>query len=129
MGMQVVNGALIACTFGAAPSTLTVLPKNCVMDNSVPAANIMDMVPMENIMPFGMCMSLANPEVASATAAALGVLTPMPCVPNTVAPWVPGSPTVLIANMPALDNSSQCMCMWAGVITIGMPGQVNTMIP
>src|SRR3984885_9078259 len=118
MGMQVVNGALIACTFGAAPSTLTVLPKNCVMDNSVPAANIMDMVPMENIMPFGMCMSLANPQVAAATAAALGVLTPQPCIPATTSPWTPGAVTVLIANQPALDNVSTCMCMWGGIISV-----------
>jgi hypothetical protein len=129
MPMQVVNGAQLMCTFGAAPSVLTVLPLNCVMDNSVPAANIMDHVPMMNIMPFGMCMSIANPEVASATAAALGVLTPMPCIPATSAPWVPGAPTVMIANQPALDNTSKCMCNWAGVISVVMPGQVNTMIP
>lgn len=129
MPMQVVNGAQLMCTFGAAPSVLTVLPVNCVMDNSVPAANIMDHVPMMNIMPFGVCMSIANPEVASATAAALGVLTPMPCIPATSAPWVPGAPTVMIANMPALDNTSKCMCNWAGVISILMPGQINTMIP
>lgn len=129
MPMQVVNGAQLMCTFGAAPSVLTVLPVNCVMDNSVPAANIMDHVPMMNIMPFGMCMSIANPEVASATAAALGVLTPMPCIPATSAPWVPGAPTVMLANQPALDNMSKCMCNWAGVISILMPGQVNTMVP
>ncbi len=129
MPMQVVNGAQLMCTMGAAPSVLTVLPVNRVMDNSVPAANIMDHIPMANIMPFGMCISPANPTVAAATAAALGVLTPMPCIPATAAPWVPGAPTVMIANQPALDNMSKCMCNWTGVISILMPGQVNTMIP
>jgi hypothetical protein len=85
-------------------------------------------VPMLNIMPFGMCNSIANPMVAAATAAALGVLTPMPCIPATAAPWVPGSPTVLIANMPALNNSSKLMCMWAGVISINVPGQFTVQV-
>src|SRR5215469_14152417 len=89
MPMQVCMGAMMQCTFGMAPSSLVVLPTNRVLTNQVPDANIMDHVPLVNIMPFGACMSLANPEVAAATAAAMGVLTPMPCIPNTPAPWVP----------------------------------------
>jgi hypothetical protein len=129
MAFQVVMGATLQCSFGVAPSVLSVLPVNRTMVQSVPAANIMDHKPMVNIMPFGMCTSLANPTVASATAAAMGVLTPMPCVPVTPAPWVPGSPTVLIANMPALNNTSKCMCTWAGVISVINPGQMGDMIP
>jgi hypothetical protein len=129
MPMQVVNTAQLMCSFGLAPSNLVVLPINRVLCGNQPAANIMDHIPMVNIMPFGMCQSIANPEVASATAAALGVLTPMPCVPATATPWTPGAPTVMIANMPALDNVSTCMCMWAGVITIVDPGQAQTEIP
>lgn len=119
---------MMACTFGAAPSKLTVLPVNRTMIGT-PAANIMDQVPMVNIMPFGMCMSPTNPTVAAATTAALGVLTPMPCVPATVAPWAPGAATVLLGGMPALDNVSKCNCMWAGVISIVTPAQVQTQIP
>jgi hypothetical protein len=126
---QVVNGALLTCSFGVAPSALVVLPANRVMCSKVPAANIMDHIPMTNIMPFGMCTSIANPTVAAATAAALGVLTPMPCIPATAAPWVVGAPTVTIGKQPALDNISTCMCTWAGVITISFPGQVTTSIP
>ena len=129
MAQEVVSGALTMCSFGMAPSTLNVLPANKVMAGGPPAANIMDHIPMVNIMPFGMCTSLANPTVAAATAAALGVLTPMPCVPVTPAPWVPGSPTVLLGNFPALNNTSTCMCAWAGVITITFAGQVTVMEP
>ena len=96
MPLQVCMGAMMMCTMGMAPSSLVVLPVNRVMTGEVPDANIMDHVPMMNIMPFGMCMSPANPVVAAATAAALGVLTPMPCIPNTPAPWVPGAVTVLV---------------------------------
>jgi hypothetical protein len=102
-----------------------VLPQNRVLTSNMPAANIMDNKPMVNILPFGMCSSLANPTVAAATTAALGVLTPMPCIPATVAPWAPGSPTVLIANMPALNNTCMLNCMWGGVITISQAGQVT----
>ena len=129
MGKQVCMGAMLKCSMGMAPSSLVVLPKNRVMTSNVPAANIMDNIPMTNIMPFGMCQSPANPTVAAATAAALGVLTPMPCVPNTPAPWVPGSPTVLLANMPALNDSSKLMCIWAGVIEVTNPGQTTHDIP
>jgi len=129
MPMQVCMGAMMMCTFGMAPSSLVVLPTNMVMTDEVPDANIMDNIPMVNIMPFAMCMSIANPEVAAATAAALGVLTPMPCIPATVAPWVVGAPTVLLADMPTLDNISTLMCMWAGVITFVDPGEFTVMVP
>ena len=122
-------GAMLQCTFGMAPSTLVVLPANRVMVNNMPAANVMDNKPMMNIPPFAMCQSLANPPVAAATAAALGVLTPMPCLPVIAAPWAPGSPTAQIANFPALNNSSKCMCNWGGVISINVPGQFTTMVP
>jgi hypothetical protein len=128
MPQQVVSGAMMMCSFGAAPSTLNVLPVNRTMAGGVPAANIMDNKPMVNIPPFGMCTSIANPSVASATSAAMGVLTPMPCVPVIPAPWTAGSPTVLIGNMPALNNTSTCMCTWAGVISITFAGQVTVMI-
>jgi hypothetical protein len=129
MAMHVCNGATLMCSFGLAPSVLTVLPVNRTMTSNMPAANIMDYVPMVNIMPFGMCTSLANPTVASATAAAMGVLNPLPSIPVTPAPWVPGAPTVLLGNMPALNNTSKLMCTWGGVISITAPGQFTEAIP
>ena len=129
MPIQVVNGATLMCPFGVAPSTFVVTPENRVLSGNQPAANIMDFVPMKNIMPFGMCITPSNPQVAAATTAALGVLTPMPCMPVTTSPWFSGAPNVLIGNMPALDNTHKCMCMWGGIITVAFPGQVTEMIP
>jgi hypothetical protein len=128
MGQQVCMGAMLQCSFGVAPSTLVVLPANRVLTGT-PAANIMDNKPMVNVPPFGMCQSMANPTVAAATAAAMGALTPMPCIPVTPAPWIVGAPTVLIGNMPALNNTSKLMCTWGGVIQITNPGQTTTMVP
>ena len=113
---------MLACSFGAAPSVLNVLPVNKVLAGA-PAATIMDHAPVVNIPPFGMCTAPTNPAVI----AALGA--PVPCVPVTPAPWVPGSPKVLIGNMPALNNTSKCLCTWAGVIQVTQPGQVKTTVP
>ena len=103
MSFQVCTGAIMTCSFGAAPSSLVVMPHQ-VMTNQVPDATIMDNAPMANIPPFGMCSSLANPAVASATAAASGVL-------------------------PALDDMSKLMCTWGGVIQFTAPGEFTVMEP
>ena len=128
MPNAVCMGAMLKCSFGLAPGSLMVLPVNRVM-SPVPVANIMDNKPMVNILPFGMCQSMANPMVAAATAAALGVLPPMPSIPNTPAPWIVGAPTVLLGNMPILNNSAKLMCLWAGVIEILPPGVPTVMTP
>ena len=129
MPQQVTMGAMLQCSFGVMPATLTVLPVNRVMAEGPPAATIQDHVPLVNIGTFGMCSSPANPVVIAATAAKLGVFTPMPCIPATATPWVAGAPTVLIGGIPSLDNVSQCMCMWGGVVTVMNPGTVKTEVP
>lgn len=129
MAQLVCNNASMQCSFGVAPSQLIVLPKSMVMTNNQPAANIMDYLPMANIMPFGMCITPSNPQVAAATAAAFGVLTPMPCIPVTTAPWAPGSPTVMIGKQPAVNNACQLLCAWGGMISVVFPGQVTVMVP
>ena len=128
MGISVCMGAMLQCSFGATPSTLVVLPENRVA-GMTPVATIMDNKPFANIPPFGMCSSLANPAVASATAAAQGVLTPMPCTPVTTAPWVVGAPTVMVGNMLALNDSAKLMCSFGGVIQITFPGQTQIIVP
>lgn len=129
MSQQVCAGATLMCSFGAGPSTLMVTPENRVTAGSPPAATIMDFAPMKNVMPFSMCASPANPVVIAATAAKLGVFTPAPCLPATMQPWAPGSPTVLIGSIPALNNTSTLMCQWGGVITVSVPGQVTVTVP
>ena len=104
--MLVTAGTTLQCSFGAAPVPLSVLPVNCVLAGA-PAATVMDNVPMVNVMPFGMCSCPANPTVTA----------------------VPGSPTVMIGGMPALQNASKLMCTWGGVIQVVAPAQVTTMVP
>ena len=129
MGILVSNGAQCVCTMGTAPSSLMVLPESMAMGQNNPIATIMDNKPMVNIMPFAMCTSMANPQVSAATSAAGGVLTPMPCTPVTTSPWTPGCPSVIVANKPALNNSSTLMCNWGGMISITNPSTTTVMVP
>ena len=130
MPLQVSMGATLQCIpWGIAPSTLIVTPQGSPkISGATLAATIMDFVPITNIPPFGMCTSLANPTVAAATTAALGVLTPMPCMPVLIGPWKPGAIKAKIGVFPALTNSSTCNCAWGGVIMITNPGQIKVQV-
>jgi uncharacterized protein DUF4280 len=123
MAKQVCNLAMLKCSMGVAPGTFMVTPEKMENTSNQPAANIMDHIPMKNILPFGMCTSPSNPAVAAAMGA------PVPCVPVTTSPWVPGAPTVLIKNSPALNDTSKLICMMGGVIEVTNPGQQTHDIP
>lgn len=118
--------AMIQCSFGLAPSTLVATSAPNVLVEGKPAATVVDSAPLVNIPPFGMCTSLGNPTVAAATAAASGVLTPMPCVPVTT-PWVNGAVRTLVSGKPALTLGAQCHCAYGGLIAILNPGAVRTL--
>jgi hypothetical protein len=120
----VVAESLVKCSFGVAPAPLQVLPDALVLSDELPVATI-TCCEIINIETFAMCMSLSNPEVAAATSAALGVLTPMPCVP-LLTPWTPESP-VLIGGQPALVATATCMCAYGGVIDILPSGAETTL--
>jgi hypothetical protein len=126
---DVTSSALLKCSFGAMPAPFVVLPEHRVTACNLPSATIMDNKPMVNVPSFGMCSSPTNPTVAAATAAALGVLTPMPCLPALAAPWIPGTPTVTIGGIPALDTNCTLLCNWLGVIEVEMPAQVTVTVP
>ena len=128
MPLPVVTGAMLTCPMGLAPSVLNVLPIRRVLFESKPVATIMDNIPFVNILPFGLCTSLANPITAAQTATAVGVLTPGTCTPVLPAPWMPGSPTTLIGNVPALNNTCTCACVYGGVITIVNPGATTEIL-
>ncbi|MEM9458705.1 MAG: DUF4280 domain-containing protein [Myxococcota bacterium] len=123
MALALCTGATMMCSFGVAPATLTALPPSII--TGTPSANISAFAPIVNVATFGSCTSLANPTVASATSAALGVLTPMPCVPMTTAPWVPGAAKTINGGTPAADQNCKLMCNWGGVISVLVPGQVT----
>ncbi len=126
MAFPVVSGASISCTMGASPGQLIVTSQLAVMMGGKPVATIQDAAPITNVCPCGMCSSLANPSVASATAAAMGVLTPMPCVPSPAGVWA-CSPGSLIGGVPVLLSDGKLMCAYGGAISIVMPAQQQVM--
>jgi hypothetical protein len=124
MGSQVCSGAALQCSFGTAPSTFAA---SGVEVDATAAAGVVTDVAASNVPPFAMCTSLSNPQVAAATSAAMGTLTPQPCVP-VLSPWTPGSSEVTIGNVAALDDSSQCSCSWGGAITVSSAGQTSVTV-
>lgn len=129
MGKAVCMTGLCSCSQGVATVPLMVIPANKVMINNMPAATVKDHMPFVNVMTFGMCQSMSNPMVIAATAAALGVKTPAPCIPLTTDPWSPGSPTVKIGGNPALTDSSKLKCKWGGSIALKSAGQQTVQVP
>lgn len=129
MGALVVKGASLGCTFGTAPGTLKGTAQSMVMAEGKPAASIQDIGPNVQITGFGMCQSLLNPQVAAATAAAMGVLTPQPCMPVPAGTWIPVKPGILVANVPCLCSDSQLLCTCGmGMISVKVPGQTKVIV-
>jgi hypothetical protein len=116
----VCTGATLQCSMGTTPATFAATGQEV---SALTDAGVVTDVGAASIPPFGMCMSLANPQVAAATAAAQNVLTPQPCLPVIAGAWTPGSESVSVGGVAALDDSSQCACNWGGSITITAPGQ------
>ena len=128
MANPVVQTATCTCSFGAAPAVLTVTSQQTVSICKMPADTIQDGAALSNVPTFGMCSNPANPTVASATAAAMGVLTPMPCVPATVA-WAPGCPTVTVCKRPLLNSTSKLTCSYGGVIQVTVTPAMTVKVP
>lgn len=119
--------SLLSCSFGTVPDTLIVLPDGNVVIEAMLAGNMFDMIPFANIPGFILCISLVNPEVATATAAAFGVLTPMPCTPMTFEPWITEDFTVLFTDQPAIDQTSILICDYAAIIIVDEPGNFSVL--
>ena len=128
MSQIVVTGASLKCSFGTTPSIFNATSNPMNLAGGKPIGTIADGKAMVNIPSFGMCTSLANPAVSAATAAALGVLTPQPCVPATAGVWLPSGGLVLSGGKPCLTKECKCMCAYAGVISILTPGQMSVIV-
>ena len=122
MPLPLCTGALLNCTMGLTPTVFTAnpLPGAPMILGSMPAATIDQVLPT-NILPFGMCSSPANPAVAAATAAALGVLTPAPCLPTPAGPWAPPSMVARVNMIPLATVASKCICAFGGLISVTAP--------
>ena len=117
MGLAVVAGAMVQCPFGTMPANLIVTSQSTVLAEGKPVATIADTF-AANIPTCGMCSSIANPQVAAATAAALGVLTPQPCVPAVAGTWIPAQTKCLAGDKPCLTGEATAICSYGGTLGI-----------
>lgn len=108
---------------GTSPATFAATAHDVVAPTG--AGAVAD-VQAANVPSFGLCQSLANPQVAAASSA--GPLVPQPCLPVIPAPWTPGSTSVTIGGLAALDDSCKCACTWGGTITVSSAGQSATAV-
>ncbi|MDE5891623.1 MAG: DUF4280 domain-containing protein [Acetatifactor sp.] len=123
----VIQGTMLKCSFGNAPVPIMVLPDKKVT-SMLPVAVQSDHIPLLNILPFGMCSNPANPMVIAATAAAMGVLTPVPCIPCTVEDWTGVSEKVKVKGKQALNMDSRLQCLYGGNIQVAAPLQPRVLL-
>lgn len=103
-GLAVVNGAAIACTFGATPSVLKASGTGGVRIMGQALATINDNTPA-HLGTFGMCK-----------------VDQKPCTPVTPAPWANGGAGIE-TDAPVLAADAKLSCVRCGTITITSPGQ------
>lgn len=124
MGFPVVAGAACVCTMGTSPGQINPTNQTAIRVGGKPVASIADAAPLSNVTACGMCTSLMNPAVAAATAAAMGALTPQPCVPAPMGGWAcPGA--VRVGGKPILTTDGKLTCAYGGTISIMNPGQMT----
>jgi len=114
-GLVVVEGAIVTCVAGSAPTSLLVTSQETQTIDGLPVATIADSVGLTNIPTFGTCSLL--------TAEADGV--PCPCLPATAGTWLTGATSQSIEDLPVLTESDTILCTIGGSITITDPGQTT----
>ena len=101
----VCSGALLKCSRGATPSSLTAFSARSVKIQHHTAAVYTDAIPLANVMSFGGCM-----------------ITKMPCIPVTFS-WSGYQQHVLFGGNHALTDQSYLRCTIGGKITVQHSGQ------
>jgi hypothetical protein len=111
--LAVVNGAILKCDKGAAPSPLTVTTPSLTQIGGMPVATIMDYLTGVNVKPFGAC-----------------AVTGGPCFPVTPLPWSPGEPSISLVPsiFPILSDASLLPCAVGGIIQVLYAGQFTVFV-
>jgi hypothetical protein len=121
----VTEHAIMRCPFGTFTDMLKIpSPTRRVKIGLNKMANRNDAAVGDNITSFGLCTSIANPDVAKATLLAAGTLTPQPCVPPLVGKkWGLSKTTVKNHGANALLTHCTLLCPYGGLIKFLHSGQ------
>ncbi len=109
---HVCNGAMLQCTTGTMPCSLSVTNNPIVKSDGQLVATMADCVPFVNIKPFGQCLAQMTPS------------GPLPCNLALVGSWLGTHATFLVNGNPALLSTSKLTCAM-GSISITMPAQMT----
>lgn len=104
-GLVVVEGAIIQCSMGSIPSSLTLLTGHFIQASSKNICLLKDNLPNINIKPFGICS-----------------LMHIPCMPATPMPWTTDTTHKFSSGIPITENS-KLICTRGGLISVQNPGQ------
>ena len=105
----VVEGAILVCTLGSAPSRLQIPPSRRIFINGKRQANIADDEANINLLPFGSCNRPVPPQV---------------CIRATAGNrWVTGKHDVHVEDENAMLNTDFLRCNCGGIITVVIDGQ------
>ena len=126
----VTSNAILRCPFGLMTSILNVVDPTRPSIGINKMATIQDRLPV-NIPPFGMCTSILNPAVQSATMLAMGTLTPAPCPCVQAMMGWSLAPNNVVSNISYyLDQTCTLLCSFGGNIMIVHSGQgVSAPVP
>jgi hypothetical protein len=126
----VTSNAILRCPFGLMTSILNVVDPSRPSIGINKMATIQDRLPV-NIPPFGMCTSILNPAVQSATMLAMGTLTPAPCpCVQAMMGWSLAPNNVVNTTSYFIDQTCTLLCSFGGNIMIVHSGQgVSAPVP
>jgi hypothetical protein len=117
----VVSGFKLKCNFGSMDATVNIPAAGVGCSGKEYVKTPADVIPFMSVN-CGMCKSMMNPQVAAATAAAMGTLVQQPCMKPVLALPI-GAQKTEAYGMPVATKMTPMICPFGGKLEMTDPGQ------